>query len=136
MQSKLRRKTLNVSSSFKLGKLRALRTVFRKIQRILKLAELKIVPAMKITIKTISKIPRNLKLVKVEITPFPKSRYNTKIPSQKPSSSTTKISDFPIEVGRTLDGFLSLPMWFTIPVIFAGGFTLEIVVSTLMRIVA
>ncbi len=83
MQSKLKRKTLNVGVFLKFGKLRALRTVPRKIQQILKLAEIKILPTAKITARTISKFPQTLKLVEVKIAPLSKSRINTKIPTTK-----------------------------------------------------
>jgi len=183
--------TLSVSS--KLGKLMVLRTIPRKIPRVLRSIEVKIVflakflinkiriPSISGRLTVLRSIPHKsfwiLRTAQVKIIPVTKSLVNPisqirvsklriwsvvrvitpKIPqlskrSQVRIVSQTKtsikslskisfselnypvkeISNIPNEIVILLDEFSYLPMWFTMPIIFAASFALGAIVSLLI----
>ena len=42
------------------------------------------------------------------------------------------VAKFPYEFDRAMNGFSSLPLWFTLPIIFAASFAVGIVVALLL----
>lgn len=79
-----------------------------------------------IRIPSLRKIPQT----KTQLAPFPAlPPTNVALPVNYPASGPVKFS---AELESALKQFSSLPMWFTLPIIFAASFTIGIIVSILV----
>jgi len=134
------------------GRLSILRTISHRSSRILSTVQVKIIPRAKSLISPISKIwvsklgllsaDRNITKV---IPKFSKRAQATKVPQTRISIKSfskisiselkypvKEISNIPNEIVIILDEFSYLPMWFTMPIIFAASFALGAIVSFLI----
>jgi hypothetical protein len=128
------------------------RSISHRLSRILSTAQFKIFPKAKTLISPISKIrvsklglpsvARNIPKIipkfskRSQLANVPQTRISIK-PFSKISISELKypmkeISNIPNEIVILLDEFSYLPMWFTMPVIFAASFALGAIVSFLI----
>ena len=142
---------MTVSVSSKLGKLMMIRTIPGKIPRILRMAEVKIVSSAKFIINTtrirVSEVGRLSEARAVprgtqrfakrsQVKIFPQSKKSirslSKIPMSELKYPLKELYMIPNEVMRVLDEFSYLPMWFTMPIIFASSVALGAVVSLLI----